>query len=257
MPSVLLSACGSIGTDSGAGEYCNGADESAVMGAILTLLQDYLQVSGLRAPIRPIKLPSAMAATYANRQRVNLLFTMRSYSAPAKQGIEICFFPASEKSRRAAQLLLEHLAPVAPDAKRVILLPSPQLPEFRMARCPAVQLRLGCRADQEDAQWMLQRTGVIAHALAGAITEWFGIPCKSPFSEFQSRVRAPGGALALRSGPRGNAEILRPLVNGTRLTLLHREGDWQYVEVDGKCGYVQRRFLRREIVREVKAANKS
>ena len=252
MPSVLLSACGS---DSA--EYCNGADESAVMGAVLALLQDYLQVSGLRAPIRPIKVPGAMAASIANRQRVNLLFSIRSYSGAKKQGAEICFHPASESSRRAAQLLLEHLAPVAPDAKRVALLPSPQLPEFRMARCPAVQLRLGCRADQEDAQWMLQRTGVIAHALAGAITEWFGVPCKSPFSEFQARVLAPGGAVALRGSPKGNADILRALPNGTRLTLLHREGEWQYVEKDGKCGYVQRRFLRREIVRDVKAANKS
>ena len=237
MPSVLLSSCGNE-----AAEYCNGANEAGVMGAILTLLQDYLQVSGLRASIRPKKVPAAMVASIANRQRVDLLFCLRSSSGAS--GIEICFHPASERSRRAAQLLYERMVPIAPDAKRVALLPSPQLPDFRMAKCPAVQLRLGCRADKEDAQWMLQSTGVIAHALAGALTEWFGLPCKSPFAESQAGVHAPGGSLALRRGPQPDAEVLRTLPNGTRVTLLHREGIWQYVEADGKCGYVMRKYLR-------------
>ena len=237
MPSVLLSACG------GDAEYCNGANEAAVMGAILSLLQEYLQVSGLRASLRPDEAPSTMAASIANRQRADFLFTIRS-SAGQGPGIEICYHPASEKSRRAAALLQEALQPVCVDAQWVKLLPVPQLPEFRMAKCPCVQLRLGDRGDPEDAQWMLQCTGVIAHALAKALTAWFDVPCKSPFSQREAEVRVPSGTLALRRAPRADAELLRPLPNGANLLLLHREGDWQYAEFEGACGYVLRKFLR-------------
>jgi hypothetical protein len=122
-------------------------------------------------------------------------------------------------------------------------MPSPQLPEFRMAKCTAVQLRLGFRDHPDDAQWMLQRTGAISHALAKSLADWFEVPCKSPFADVQATVNAPGGSLALRLAPQAEAELLRPLSNGTRLTLLHREGEWQYVEFDGVCGYVLRKFL--------------
>ena len=176
MPSVLLSACG------GDAEYCNGASEPAVMGAILNLLQEYLQVSGLRASLRPKQIPSAMVASIANRQRADFLLTVRS-GAGQGQGIAVCYHPASEKSRRAAVLLQEHLRPAYIDARRVKLTPPPQLPDFRMAKCPGVQLHLGARDDPEDAQWMLQCTGVIAHALAKALTAWFEVPCKSLFTQ--------------------------------------------------------------------------
>ena len=243
MPSVLLSACGNE-----AAEHCNGAKEGAVAGAILDLLQDYLQVSGLKAALRPPEVPAAAVASVANRQRSDLLFCVRSNVSPGgarrpQQGCEICYHPASEKSRRLADLLAEHLRPVAVDAERVRTMPSPQLPDFRMAKCPAVQLRLGFRDHPEDAQWMLQRTGVIAHALAKSITDWCAVPCKSPFSGIQAAVNAPGGSLALRRAPLAEAELLHALPNGTRLTLLHREGEWQYAEFDGACGYVLRKFL--------------
>ena len=243
MPSILLSACGIE-----AAEHCNGAKEGAVMGAILGLLQDYIQVSGLKASLRPPEIPAAVAASIANRQRADLLFCMRSNVSPGGarrplQGCDVCYHPASEKSRRLADLLLENMRPIAVDPERVRIMPSPGLPEFRMAKCPAVQLRLGFRDNQDDAQWMLQRTGVISHALAKSLAAWFEVPCKSPFSDVQATVNAPGGSLALRRAAQTEAELLRPLPNGTRLTLLHREGEWQYVEFDGACGYVSRKFL--------------
>ena len=238
MPSVLLSCNGRE-----AAEYCNGASEADVMGAILALVQDYLQVSGLNAPLRPAKVPSAIAASIANRQRAQLLLCLQSYQKKDTRGAEICFHPGSEKSRRLAQLLEARLGTISPSGE-VRLIPAPQLPDFRMARCPAVQLRPGCRDDHDDAQWMLQSTGVIAHAIAGAVAEWFELPLKSPFAEVQASVNAPGGCLALRSRPHSEGELLRPLPNGTKLTLLHREGEWQYVELDDSCGYVMRKFLR-------------
>ena len=243
MPSVLLSACGIE-----AAEHCNGAKEGPVVSAILGLLQDYLQVSGLKATLRPPEIPIPMVASIANRQRADLLFCMRSNVSPGgarrpQQGCDICYHPASEKSRRLADLLLEAIRPIAVDPEHVRTMPSPQLPDFRMAKCPAVQLRLGFRDNQDDAQWMLQRTGVISHALAKGVAQWFDVPCKSPFSDIQATVNAPGGSLALRRAPQAEAELLRPLSNGARLTLLHREGEWQYVEFNGACGYVSRKFL--------------
>ncbi|MCL2301310.1 MAG: N-acetylmuramoyl-L-alanine amidase [Firmicutes bacterium] len=243
MPSVLLSACGVE-----AAEHCNGAKEGAVMGAILGLLQDYMQVSGLKAALRPPEVPPAMVASIANRQRADLLFSLRSNVSPGGarrplQGCDVCYHPASERSRRLAELLQESIRPVSVDPERVRTMSSPGLPDFRMAKCPAVQLRLGFRDHPDDAQWMLQRPGVISHALAKALAAWFEVPCKSPFSDVQATVNAPGGSLALRRAPLADAELLRPLPNGTRLTLLHREGEWQYVEFDGACGYVSRKFL--------------
>lgn len=243
MRSVMLSACGND-----AAEYCNGAAEAGVMEAILALLADYLRASGLRALRRPAMVPSHAVASVANRERADLLLLLRSSAAPLERvgelrGADICFHPAAQRARALAGLLRGRLAAAAPEAEQVRLLPSPQLPDFRMAHCPAVQLRLGYRDHPEDAVWMLQSTGVIAHALAGAVTEWFALPCVSPFAERRGVVRTPNGSLALRRAPRKEAEMLRMLPAGTELTLLHREGEWQYVECDGVCGFVARRFL--------------
>ncbi|MCL2107549.1 MAG: N-acetylmuramoyl-L-alanine amidase [Oscillospiraceae bacterium] len=243
MPSILLSACGREDA-----EYANGASESAVMGAILNLLLDYLQISGLQASVKPVQVPNHAVASIANRQRADLLFTLCSNHAPAGeegtlQGTDICFSPVSRPGRRAAELLLPRLESIAPNGHGVALLPAPGLPDFRMAKCPAVQLRTGYRDNIDDAQWLTQSVGVISHALAKALTEWFHIPCKSPFSEVSATVRAPGGSLALRRAPHPEAALLLPLPNGSVLTLLHREDDWQYVEFEGRCGYVLRRFL--------------
>jgi len=236
MPSVLLSSSGHE-----VAEHISGANEADVMGAILALLQDYLQISGLCALCRPANVPSAMAASIANRQRANLLLNLQSYRKKDAQGVELCFHPNNQKSRKLAQLLETRLSTVTP-SNQVRLLPAPQLPDFRMAKCPALQLRLGCRDNPDDAQWMLECTGVIAHALAGAVTEWFELPLKSPFSQVQASVNV--NTLALRSHPNPEAEMLRPLPCGTKLTLLHREGEWQYVALEEQCGYVMRKFLK-------------
>jgi hypothetical protein len=239
MQSVLLSNCGSENA-----EYCNGAREGAVIGAILEQLQEYLQVSEVGALLRPEAVPSAAMASVANRQRCALLLSLRSAAASGKgelKGCDVCFHPTSAESRRAAELLRSSLASVAPGDVR--LLPSPQIPDFRMARCPAVQVRLGCRDCDEDAQWMLEGTGVIAHALARGLAMWLDVPLKSPFAKREAVVRAPGGGLAMRRAPEPRAELLRVLPNGANVTPLHRVGEWQYAEHDGFCGYVLRRYL--------------
>ena len=233
MPSVLLSCNGRE-----TAEHASGANEADVMGAIAALVQDYLQVSGLCALRRPGNVPSGMAGSIANRQRADLLLGLRSYQRKDTQGVEVCFHPGNEKSRRLAQLLEARLSASRP----LRLVPAPQLPEFRAAKCPAVQLHLGCRDSEDDAQWMLECTGVIAHAIAGAVAAWFDTPLKSPFAQVQASVNV--SSLALRARPHMDAELLQALPNGTKLTLLHREGEWQYVELDGACGYVMRKFLR-------------
>jgi hypothetical protein len=243
MPYVLLSACGKD-----AAEYCNGAEESAVMEAILTPLAEYLQASGLQAALRPPQVPSHAVASVANRENAALLLSLCSSVSPVEyagqqRGADVCFHPAAKRSRALAERIQARLANVAPEPEQVRLLPAPQLPDFRMAHCPAVQLRLGYRDHPEDAVWMLQSTGAIAHALAKAMTEWFGIPCCSPFAERNGVVRTPSGSLALRRAPHKEAELLQTIPNGAELMLLHREGEWQYVEQDGHCGYVLRKFV--------------
>jgi len=215
--------------------HASGASESDVMSAIVALGQDYLQASGLRTLPRPV-----------NRQRAQLHLSMQSHAKKEVQGAEICFHPGSENSRRLAQLLQSRFSLIVPSSQTK-LVPAPQLPELRMAKCPAIQLRLGNRENQDDAQWMLECTGVIAHAIAAAVAEWFDVPLNSPFAQYPATVHTPGGALALRSCPGTESELLRPLPNGTRLMLLHRQGDWQYVEAeDGSLGYVLRKYLRQQ-----------
>ncbi len=243
MTYVLLSACGSA-----AAEYCNGAGEASVMEAILRQLADYLNASGLKAALRPPTVPSHAATAVASRENAALLLLLRSSAAPLERvgelrGTDICFHPAAKKARALAELLRERVAAAAPDPAQVRLLPSPQLPEFRAARCPTVQLRLGYRDCPEDAVWMLQSTGVIAHALAKAVMAWFELPCVSPFAERAAIVRTPNGPLALRRAPQKEAEQCYTIPNGAELTLLHREGEWQYVEYEERCGYVARKFL--------------
>jgi len=240
MPSVLLSTCGN-----GAAEFVNGAKEGEVMRAILELTQDYLNVSSLGAnvvmptPARPGAMPFGTVASMARRQKSALVLHVCSGNYKGEsRGIELCYPIHSVASRRFAELLAEHFKPAAPGPVKLAPLP---MPEFHMAKCPVAQVRLGCRSHQEDAQWMLQSTGVIAHTLAKAVTAWFEVPCKSPFAHCEAVVAS--GSLALRRAPGIDAEQLCALPKGTKLLLLHRDGDWQYVEHEGVCGYVLRKYL--------------
>jgi len=243
MPSVLLSACGN-----GAAEFVNGAKENEVMRAVLDLTRDYLHVSGLGASViapaqaRPGFMPFGVMATAARRQKSALVLLVCSGNYKGeRRGIELCFPIHNDPSRRFAGTLAEYFKPVAPGPVQQV--PQP-MPEFRMTKCPVAQVRLGCRGHQEDAQWMLQGTGVIAHTLARAATTWFDVPLKSPFAHCEAAV--VGGSLALRRAPGTEAKQLRTLPKGAKLLLLHRDGDWQYVEHEGACGYVLRKYLSAE-----------
>ncbi|MDR2524989.1 MAG: SH3 domain-containing protein [Oscillospiraceae bacterium] len=243
MPFILLSCCGDE-----AAEFCNGASESAVVDAALGQLAEYLQASGLEAAMRPAQVPCHAVASVANRENAALLLTLCSSRAPAEKagqerGTDICFHPAAKRSRALAEAIHAALCAAAPDPAQIRLLPAPQLPDFRMARCPCVQIRLGYRDHPEDAVWMVQATGIVAHALAKGVAAWFGLPCISPYAGQGAVVHAPSGSLALRRAPHREAEILQALPNGTPLTPLHREGEWQYVEHDDRCGFVQRKYL--------------
>jgi len=244
MPSVLLSACGSA-----AAAYCNGAKEGEVMRAILELTEDYLHVSGMGAslilPRTRAGMPFGTVAMAARQRKSALVLMACSGNYPAKsgrRGVEICRpmdgSNCGEASRRFAAMLEEQLGAIAPGPVKQVPMP---MPEFYAVKFPVAQVYLGSRSHQEDAQWMLQSTGSIAHALAKSAALWFDIPCKSPFAHCAAVVT--GGALALRRAPGRGAELLRTLPNGTKLLLLHRDGDWQYVEHEGVCGYVLRQYL--------------
>ena len=243
VPSVLLSACGSA-----AAEYCNGAREGEVMRAILELTEDYLHVSGIGAslllPRTRAAVPFGTIAMAAKQHKSTLVLMVCSGNYPAnsgRRGAEICTpinAGCGEVNRRFASILEKQLSAIAPGPVKQVPMP---MPEFRAAKCPAAQVYLGSRSHAEDAQWMLQSTGAIAHALAKSAALWFDIPCKSPFAHCAAVVT--GGALALRRAPGRGAELLRTLPNGTKLLLLHRDGDWQYVEHEGVCGYVLRQYL--------------
>jgi hypothetical protein len=222
----MLPICGNADV-----EFCNGAKEGAVMRAVLELLQDYLHTSGLGCLVR--SMPMSAAAAQAVRQKSALLLGLCSHTG---SGAAICYRPACEDSKRAAQLLCDNISPIAPGAVKIVSTPLP-------GRCPTLLLRLGCRDNLDEAQWMVQCTGVVAHAMAKAVTSWFGVPCKSPFANCEAAVHTPNGALALRRAPSAEAPLLRALPNGATLLLLHRDGEWQYVECEGSCGYVLRKFL--------------
>jgi N-acetylmuramoyl-L-alanine amidase len=246
MPGILLSDCGNENA-----EYCNGAKESAVMDAILEQLLDYLEVSGIHAQLRPDHVPSAAVSSIANRERANLLFLLRSTCAHPKiigrdaaQGCCVCYHPRQANSKQIAEILSDCLSGICPHKEGFAPVPAPQLPDFHMAHCPAVQVQLGCRDNAEESAWMTEGVGVISHALAKGITRWFDVPCKSPFANTKAIVNAPAGALLLRQFPSKTAPVLETMPNGTALTLLHHNGEWQYAELDGICGFCLRQYLR-------------
>ncbi|MDR1463723.1 MAG: SH3 domain-containing protein [Oscillospiraceae bacterium] len=241
MPVIVFSSCGGD-----AAEFCNGAAEADVMGTILTQLQAYGAASGLECRRRPTQIPTHAVASWANRERADFLLLLRS-AASASDGVqpgpEVCFHPASAKAKAAAELIRGRLARVYPEPERARLTPTPQNPHFRMAKCPAVELRLGCRDQADDAQWMLQSGGAVAHALAAALAAQFGVPCRSPFARQSAGVHTGGGPLALRAAPAQAAEKRAEIPNGAEVTPLHGEGKWQYIEYQDQCGYVLKKYI--------------
>ncbi|MDR2646973.1 MAG: hypothetical protein LBB67_02485 [Oscillospiraceae bacterium] len=236
MRSIVLSASYKDGD-----EMSNGAKESVVLEAILAQVRDYLAASGLRVIMRPAQVPPAAVASIANRERASFLFCL---SANGREPCGVCYHPQSQAGKRCADLVLERLELIIPEGKAFKRVASPQLPDFRMAKCPCVHLCFGEEKDAKTAEWLVQSVGVIAHALARALTAWFDLPCQSPFARSTAKIAAPQGALALRCLPSEQSERLLSMKNGADVLLFHREGEWQYIECEGVCGFAKRQYLR-------------
>ena len=103
---------------------------------------------------------------------------------------------------------------------------------------------LGYHDNLEDEAWITGNAEPIASALSLSVCEYFGLPFLTPTERIGGTVSLDSGALNLRAYPTLDAEDLRSIPNGERITVWGQYNGWYTAEYDGLFGFVRSEFVR-------------
>lgn len=159
------------------------------------------------------------------------------------QGTDVYFYPGSIRGEAFADLIAHNFKAIYPYPELVGTTPSSSLYELRETIAPAAQVEVAYHDNYEDALWISQNTAQIGKALAVAVAQYFGLPCREPGSSVRGKVSTDGFAVYLRSEPNWAAHKMGIVQNGTELTVLGEKDGWCHVEYNGMDGYISKQYI--------------
>ena len=228
--------------------YVNGGTEEYYMNLLADKMVPYLDASGIRYARNTPDMTAASSIAASNAGNYDLHLALHSNAAAGDQagkarGSIAFYYPASEKGRRAAQLIAEGLKAIYPDPNLVRTQSTTSLGEVARVRAPAVLLELAFHDNPEDAAWIKENLDAAARLIVLALTEFFEIPF------FETEHRRPGvvdvawGRLNLRARPSRSAPIVAQAPDGAPLTVLNTSGGWHLVDWNGTLGYASADYI--------------
>ena len=223
--------------------YVNGGTEEYYMNLLADKMVPYLDASGIRYARNTPDMTAASSIAASNAGDYDLHLALHSNAAAGDQagkarGSIAFYYPASEKGRRAAQLIAEGLKAIYPDPNLVRTQPTTSLGEVARVRAPAVLLELAFHDNPEDAAWIKENLDRVARSLVLSLTEFFEIPFFETEDPRPGVVDVTWGALNIRARPDRTAPVLAQAPDGAPLTVLNGADGWYLVRYNGAVGYV-------------------
>jgi len=96
-----------------------------------------------------------------------------TYLAGKVRGVDVYYYPTSEKGKRAAEIFARNLRDIY--CCKVQTLTSTSMYELKRTNAPAVLLELGYHDNPEDEAWIRSSVDAIAQNLVKSIAEYFGM----------------------------------------------------------------------------------
>lgn len=229
--------------------YVNGGNEEFYMNLIADAMIPYLTASGIEYVRNTPDMTAASSIAASNNGNYDLHLALHSNAAGGGnsgnvRGSEVYYYPNSQNSERAAQIIANNLKLIYPLPDRVITVPTTTLGEVVRTRAPAVLIEFAYHDNPQDADWIKNNINAIAQNVVLSLTDYFDIPFVMPQPIFFGTVVTSSGApLNIRSGPNINTYIKGRVPNGQQVKVLADLLDWYLIEYNGVTGYVAGRYV--------------
>lgn len=245
MPNIFLSPSTQTGN-----LYVTGGSEQYWMNQLADAMEPYLIATGIEFTRNNPNGSATQSIRQSNAGNYDLHLALHSNGAPPGmygqvRGSDVYYYPSSTAGQKAANIIANAIKTIYPDPDLVRALGTTRIGEVRQTRAPSVFIELAYHDNVQDANWITGNLDLIARTLVEALADYFGIPFRTPNTQFPRPgvVRLSYGTLNLREGPSLDSRVLASIPNGARITLLGDAGEWYEAEYNNTLGYVSKVFV--------------
>lgn len=184
--------------------FVNGGTEEYYMNLIADAMIPYLNVNGIKYTRNTPDMTAASSIRASNAGNYDLHLALHSNAAPQARygmvrGSDVYYAPNSSNSRRAAEIIAQNLKAIYPIPSLVRALPTTTLGEVTRTRAPAVLIELAYHDNVDDANWIKNNINTIAENIVFSLTQYFGIPFKTPQPIREGTISVSSGNVNVRS----------------------------------------------------------
>lgn len=223
--------------------------EEYYMNLVADAMIPYLDASGINYVRNNKDMTAASSIRQSNEGNYDLHLALHSNAGAGQfsgtaQGVEVYYYPYSEQSRRAAEIIANNMRLIYFNPQNVRTVATTSLGEVARTRAPAVLIEYAFHDNTEDAAWIRNNINLIARYTVLALTEYFGIPFVEPTPVRYGTVVTPSGAgLNLRSAPDTYSSVLLSIPNGATVAVYGELEEWYTVNYNGVEGYVAKQYI--------------
>ncbi len=229
--------------------YVNGGTEEYYMNLIADAMIPYLNASGINYVRNTPEMTAASSIRASNAGNYDFHLALHSNAAPENRygqvrGTDVYYSPNSTSGRRAAEIFAQNLKEIYPIPSLVRAVPTTSLGEVTRTNAPAVLIEFAYHDNIDDANWIKSNIDNIAANVVYSLTEYFGIPFKTPQPVRTGTVVVSSGSVNVRNRPSTDSAVIGGLYNGQTVRVLGTYLDWDIIDFNGQRAYVYSDYIR-------------
>lgn len=228
--------------------YYDGAgSEEYYMNLIADAMEPYLTASGIVFTRNTPDMTAASSIRASNAGNYDAHVALHSNAAPESlsgrlRGIDIYYYPGSERSHRLADDMVAQLRAIYPLPDLVRARPTTSIGEVSRTRAPAVLAELGYHDNPDDAAWVGQYRAHCAPSGDGP-DKLFRDPLLGARTHLTATVDLNGGNLNIRARPSLDAQIIGRAPDGAQVTVLGSWNGWYVIRYGTVEGYARSEYI--------------
>ena len=163
--------------------YAGGGNEEYYMNLIADAIEPYLYASGIAFERNTPDMTAAQSIAASNAGNFDLHLALHSNASSdgSARGGEVYYYPTSVRGKRLAEIIANNLQMIYPLSGKVRTIPTTTLGEVRRTRAPSVLIEFAYHDNPQDADWIRNNIDEIARNVVISLTDYFGIPFRTPF----------------------------------------------------------------------------
>ncbi|MBQ5398105.1 MAG: N-acetylmuramoyl-L-alanine amidase [Ruminococcus sp.] len=165
--------------------YVDGGNEEYYMNLVADAMEPYLRASGISFTRNSPDMSLRQAINQSNMGNYDLHLAIHSNasgesSAGRNRGVEVYYYPTSEKGQDFAETLATNFSELYPNPEKVRTIPTTSLGELRLTRTPAALIEVAYHDNLDDARFIRDNINAIARNLSKSVADTLGVPFVEP-----------------------------------------------------------------------------